>query len=175
MCLLNLCEKERTEPNNWVPVGWLPVYDEKLDRRPAQGDESTPARKIRFHHQCWIEYLDGWADRTKDAILLPWADGFSRLTRLFIGGVMGDQQEGEKYTGEPCMCHRCFAPRTHYLATADYEVKIKRKVRQRVEISAAGGFLKGSGSKRVVKWDLDGRNVRRGPGIIKIIAVLKLL
>jgi hypothetical protein len=89
-------------------------------------------------HQCWIEFLDGWADsaeRTKDAMLVPWADGVTRSTRLFIGGVMGDQQEGDKYTGEPCLCHRCFAPRSKYLHTADYEVKTMRKVRQRVEKS----------------------------------------
>jgi hypothetical protein len=98
--------------------------------------------------------LDGWAERTKDAIFLPWADGFTPLTRLFIGGVMGDQQEGDKYI--PCMCHRCFAPRTHYLATADYEVKTMRKVRQRVEVAAAGGFMKGSGSKRVVNLTSSG-------------------
>jgi hypothetical protein len=47
-----------------------------------------------------------------------------------------------------------------------------RKVRQRVEIAAAGGFLKGIGSKKIVKWDPDGRNVRPGPEIIAIIALL---
>jgi hypothetical protein len=81
--------------------------------------------------------------RTKDAILLPWADGVSRLTRLFIGGVLGDQQEGDKYTGEPCVCHRCFAPRKRYLETADFEAKTMRKVCQKVELAAAGGYLKG--------------------------------
>ena len=173
MCLLNLHEDERTRPRNWIPVGWLPVYDEKRDKRPSQGFESTAARKIRLYHQCWIEFLDGWAERTKEAVLLPWADGITRSTRLYIGGVMGDQQEGDKYTGEPCMCHRCFAPRSHYLDTADYEVKTMRKVRQRVEIAAAGGYLKGSG--KVVKWDQDGRNVRPGPGIIDIFAIILII
>ena len=172
MCLLNLYEDERTKPRNWIPVGWIPVYNEQRDTRPSQGFESTSARKIRLYHQCWIEFLDGWAERTKDAILLPWADGVSRMTRLYIGGVMGDQQEGDKYTGEPCMCHRCYAPRSHYLDAAEYEVKTMRKVRQRVEIAAAGGYMKGSGSKKVVKWDPDGRNVRPGPGIIAIIAFI---
>ena len=88
---------------------------------------------------------------------------------------MGDQQEGDKYTGEPCMCHRCYAPRSHYLDAAEYEVKTMRKARQRVEIAVAGGFLKGSGSKRVVKWDPDGRNVRPGPGIIAIIAFIVII
>ena len=131
------------KPRNWIPVGWIPCYDESRDKRRKTGFESTSARKIRLYHQCWLEFLDGWAKRTKDAMLLPWADGVTRSTRLFIGGVMGDQQEGDKYTGEPCLCHRCYAPRKRYLDTdADFEVKTMRKVRQRVEFAAAGGFAK---------------------------------
>ena len=85
---------------------------------------------------------------------------------------MGNQQEGDKYTGEPCVCHRCFAPRKRYLDTADFEAKTMRKVRQRVEIAAAGGYLTGRhSSTRVVKWDPDGRNVRPGPGIITLISI----
>ena len=123
----------------------------------------------KFDYTIRIQFLDKWAERTKDAILLPWADGVTRSNRLFIGGVLVDQQEGDKYTGEPCVCHCYFAPRKRYLKTGDFEAKTMRKVRQRVEIAAAGGYLKGSrNSKRVVKWDPDGRNVRPGPGIIAI-------
>ena len=175
VCLLNLHEDERNKPRNWVPVGWLPVYDESRDRRPGTGFDSTSARKIRLYHQCWIEFLDGWAERTKDAMLLPWADGVTRWTRLYISGVMGDQQEGDKYTGEPCLCHRCYAPRSKYLDSADFEVKTMRKVRRRVEIAAAGGFMKGNGGRRIVRWDPDGRNVRAGPGIILIIAIICII
>ena len=47
-----------------------------------------------------------------------------------------------------------------------------RKVRQKVELAAAGMYLKGRrSSTRVVKWDPDGRNVRPGPGIIAIIQI----
>jgi hypothetical protein len=175
VCLLNLHEDERCKPRNWIPVGWIPVYDESRDKRPTKGFDSTSARKYRLYHQCWIEFLDKWAERTKDAILLPWADGVTRLTRLFIGGVLGDQQEGDKYTGEPCVCHRCFAPRKRYLETADFEAKTMRKVRMRVEIAAAGGYLKGRhSSTRVVKWDPDGRNVRPGPGIFHLYLLYTL-
>ncbi len=163
------------KPRNWIPVGWLPVYDESRDTRPKKGFESTAARKFRFYHECWIEFLDGWAGRTKEAMLLPWADGVTRSTRLFIGCVMGDQQEGDKYTGEPCLCHCWFAPRKRYLETTDFEVKTMRKVRQRVEIAAAGGYMKGSHGKRIVKWNLDGRNVRPGPGIIAIMFIMPIL
>ena len=172
VCLLNLHEDERNKPRNWVPVGWIPVYDESRDERPGQGFNSTSARKLRLYHQCWIEFLDGWAERTKDAMFLPWADGTTRSTRLFIGGVLGDQQEGDKYTGESCVCHRCFAPRSKYLDTADYEVKTMRKIRRRVEIAAAGGYMKGTRGKQIVRWDPDGRNVRAGPGIICIMHVI---
>ena len=176
VCLLNVHEDERMKPRNWIPVGWIPCYDESRDKRPQKGYESTSARKIRLYHQCWIEFLDGWAERTKDAIELPWVDGETRWTRLFIGGVMGDQQEGDKYTGEPCLCHRCFAPRKRYLDTdQEFEVKTMRKVRQRVEIAAAGGFMKGSNRQRIVKWDPDGRNVRPGPGIISFISFIYII
>ncbi len=128
------------KPRNWIPVGWIPCYNDSRDNRPGKGFESKSARKIRVYHQCWIEFLDGWAERTKDAMILSWADGVTRSTRLFIGGVMGDQEEGDKYTGEQCLCHRCLAPRKRYLDTdQDFEVKTMRKVRQRVELAAAGG------------------------------------
>ncbi len=54
VCLLNLHEDERTKPRNWIPVGWIPVYDESRDTRPGQGFDSTSARKFRLYHQCWI-------------------------------------------------------------------------------------------------------------------------
>jgi hypothetical protein len=74
------------------------------------------------------------------------------------------------------MCHRCFAPRKRYLETGDFEAKTMRKVRQRAEIAATGGYLKGSrNSTRVVKWDPDGRNVRPGPGIIAIIHIIIIM
>jgi hypothetical protein len=106
VCLLNLHEDERMKPKNWVPVGWLPVYNESRDLRRKTGFDFTSARKVRLYHACWIEFLDRWAECTRDAMNIPWADGKNRWTRLFIGGVMGDQQEGDRYTGEPCVCHR---------------------------------------------------------------------
>ena len=50
-----------------------------------------------------------------------------------------------------------------------------RKVRQRVEIAAAGGYMKGIKDKRVVRWDADGRNVRAGPGIIALIIIIAVM
>ncbi len=88
---------------------------------------------------------------------------------------MGDQQEGDKYTRGPCLCHCYFAPRSKYLDTTDFEVKTMRKVRQRVEIAVAGGYMKGSRDKRVVRWDPDGRNVRPGPDGSIIITIIQII
>ena len=46
VCLLNLHEDERMKPRNWIPVGWIPCYDDSRDKRPGKGFESTAARKI---------------------------------------------------------------------------------------------------------------------------------
>ncbi len=50
-----------------------------------------------------------------------------------------------------------------------------RKVRQRVELAAAGGVMKGRNRQRIVKWDPDGRNVRPGPGIISFICIMYII
>ncbi len=72
---------------------------------------------------------------------------------------MGDQQKGNKYTGEPCVYHRCFAPRDTYFDAAEFEIKTMKKVRWRVEIAVEGGFMKDSRCKWIVRWDADYRNV----------------
>ena len=152
-------------------MGWLPNYIDVRAKglRPGQGYESIPARKMRLFHRCWIEFLDGWAERTRDAMILTWADGVQRTSRIFLGGLLGDQQEGDKFTGEPCVCHRCFAARKDYLVSdAPAQAKSSKRMRLRVEAAAAGAHLKGARDKWVVKWDSDGRNVRPGvpgPGI----------
>ncbi len=109
------------------------------------------------------------------ALEIPWADGHTRWTRLFIGGVMEDQQEGDRYTVEPCVCHRFFAHRHQYLDTADFEERTMRKVSARVEFAAAGGQLKGSRGTWAVRWDPHGCNVTAGPGIIHIICIMSII
>ncbi len=103
--MLNLHDDKRTKPTNWVPVGlascvWWTTW-------------KTPWARI------WVDtgskdsiVPPDWAKRTKGRYprFFTCVDGVTRLTRLFIGWVMGDQQEGDKYTGEPGLCHRCYAP-----------------------------------------------------------------
>ena len=119
--LLNLHEDERSKPGAWIPVRWIPIYNEKYDSRPRTGFHSASARKMRLYHQCWIEFLDNWAAKTAQAEVLPFADGVSRSVKIFVAGLLGDQQEGDKYTGENCVCHRCKAPRNSYLLTDHYQ------------------------------------------------------
>lgn len=167
MSLLNLHEDERSKPTAWIPVGFLPVYkdDRAKGLRPGSGYESICARKIRLFHRCWIEFLDGWEEKTRNAIMLPWGDGAQRRTNIFFGGLLGDQQEGDKYTAESVVCHRCTAARTDYLNPhAPAHPKTMKRMRLNVEAAASGAHLKGSRDKWVVKWDPDGRNVRPGPG-----------
>ena len=163
--LLNLHEDERSKPAAWIPIGWIPVYNEERDQRPLRGYESTSARKHRLYHSCWVELLDGWAERTKESMVLPWADGVSRWTRFFLGGMLCDQQEGNRYTREPCVCHRCGATRDDFLKDDTLQPKSMKRMRSRIETYAAGANLRGARKDRVVvKWDPDGRNVRPGPG-----------
>ena len=141
MSLLNLHEDERCKPAAWLPVGWIPNYIDARAKglRPTRGYESMPARKMRLFHRCWIEFLDGWAERTRDAMILTWADGVQRSSRIFLGGLLGDQQEGDKFTGEPATCHRCFAARKDYLVPdAHAPVKSSKRMRLRVESAASG-------------------------------------
>ena len=66
VCLLNLYEEERTKPNNWIPVGWLPVYDKKRllkDMSPPLLERFACTTSIGSNFstngQFWIEFLDG--------------------------------------------------------------------------------------------------------------------
>lgn len=50
--LLNLTEEERSKPENWIPVGWIPFYSNELSKRPSSGYESDSARYHRLMHDC---------------------------------------------------------------------------------------------------------------------------
>jgi hypothetical protein len=95
-------------------------------------------------------------------MILTWADSVQRTSRIFLGGLLGDQQEGDTVTGEPCVCHRCFAARKEYLVSdAPAQGKLSKRMLLKVEAAAAGAHLKGACDRWVVKWDPDGRNHRR--------------
>ena len=91
MSVLNLHEDERQKPENWIPVGWIPIYDDKLTKRPGKGYESDAARKARLFHDCFRNLLSR-DEKTKESQKIVWGDQIRRQTRFFLGGLMGDQQ-----------------------------------------------------------------------------------
>ena len=105
--------------------------------------------------------------------MLTWAEGQSRRSQFFFAGLLGDQQEADKYTAESCVCHRCKAPRHSYPESVDFDCKTMLMTRTNIQKCAEGKYLPLKISqKQIVKWDADGRNVRPGPGVIIIIIVI---
>lgn len=90
--LLNIHEDERVKPENWIPVGWLPIIDQTRSRRPGQGYTGAPARNTRLFHACWTEFLSNWEAVSRIYRIVVYSDGIARLTRHFIAGLLGDQQ-----------------------------------------------------------------------------------
>ena len=90
--VLNLHEDERQKPENWIPVGWMPIFDEKQTRRPGQGYESDAARKARLFHDYFRKLLSTWDEKTINPQKIVWGDQKKRQTRFFLGGLLGDQQ-----------------------------------------------------------------------------------
>ena len=124
MCLLNLHEDERSKPSAWIPVGWLPVHNEKrASSRPGSGFHSPSARKMRLYHQCWIEFLDKWAEKTSNPEMLLWANGESRWTQFFLLDCWGISKKQTNTQWKVVICHRCKAPRNSYLHTQHFNCK----------------------------------------------------
>ena len=90
--LLNLTEEERSKPENWIPVGWIPIYDKELSKRPSSGYESDSARYNRLMHDCFRNFLKDWDTKTKHTVNIVYGDDVCRQTRFFLGGLLGDQQ-----------------------------------------------------------------------------------
>ncbi len=53
---LNIHEDERMKPENWTPLGWLPIIDATKSLRPTQGYEGSPARNLRLQNECWRRF-----------------------------------------------------------------------------------------------------------------------
>jgi hypothetical protein len=90
--VLNLHEDERQKPENWIPIGWMPCFDDEKARtlRPGQGyhDESCNARKHRLFHDCFRQLLVKWDADTRDLQTIVWGDQKRHQTRFFLGGFM---------------------------------------------------------------------------------------
>jgi hypothetical protein len=79
-------------PENWIPLGWMPILDNERARRPTQGYQSCPARNCRLFHECWKRFLSNWDMFSKQLRVVTYSDGIARETMHFIAGLLGDQQ-----------------------------------------------------------------------------------
>ena len=89
---LNIHVDERMKPENWIPLGWLPIIDNNKTQRPTQGYEGDPARNTRLFHECWKHFLSNWKMFSTVHRIVIYADGIARETMHFIAGLLGDQQ-----------------------------------------------------------------------------------
>ena len=80
------------KPENWIPLGWLPIIDAIKSLRPTQGYDGPPARNCRLFHECWRLFLSNWNMFSAVHRIVIYADGIARKTMHFIAGLLGDQQ-----------------------------------------------------------------------------------
>ena len=159
--ILNLHEDVRSQPAAWVPVGWIPNYNESLaTERPDTGFEANASRKANLFHECFRLLLKELVD-LEGPLDLTWADGINRRSVICLGGFIGDQQETDRVACQAQVCHRCHVKRADFLET---KVRAPRKTTwemKKLQLEAAAGSH--SRGRAVVEWDADGRR-RAGPG-----------
>jgi len=159
---LNLHEELRSQPAAWVPVGWIPKYDEKLARdRPKTGFTSHASRKANLFHECFRLLLKELVD-LEGSLDLTWGDDVARRCVIRLGGFIGDQQETDRVTCHAGVCQRCHVKRADFLETT---VRAPRKttwdMKRSLLEAAAGSHSRG---RAVVEWDDDGRR-QAGPSV----------
>jgi hypothetical protein len=71
------------KPENWIPLGWLPIVDNDRSLRPSQGHEGCPARNCRLFHECWKHFLSNWHTFSTKHLLVIFPDGIVYLFSLF--------------------------------------------------------------------------------------------
>jgi hypothetical protein len=88
--LLNLHEDLRSQPAAWVPVGWIPNYNESLaTKRKAAGLNSHASRKANLFHECFRLLLKELVDLKGSPLDLAWGDGVTRRSVICLGGSLG--------------------------------------------------------------------------------------
>jgi hypothetical protein len=70
----------RSEPEGWLVVGMIPVFDKKKsmrgpNKRPKTSPEGAPRRRIYLTHQCLSTLMEGWNALTENNKIIQWADG----------------------------------------------------------------------------------------------------
>ena len=96
-------ESERSKPGRWLPFAWMPNYDEaKARQRPTAGYECHRSRRARLEHQCLSYIFDRWDERTAERIKLMWEGKIELPTKLYLGAIVVDHPQLDKFTGGSC-------------------------------------------------------------------------
>ena len=104
----------RSEPGSWLVVGMIPVFDKMKSmrgphKRPQNGPNGAPRRRIDLTHQCLGALMEGWNALTENNKIIQWADGVWRRTRILLAALFMDQPETDTYccdTAQSCkLCH----------------------------------------------------------------------
>ena len=89
---LNIHEDEGMKSENWILLGWLSIVDSSKSLRPTRGYDGSPARNLRFQHECWKLFLSNWNEFSSEHRVVIYGDGIAWETMQFIAGLLGDQQ-----------------------------------------------------------------------------------
>ena len=81
----------------------MPNYDEAKAKRPLKGYESHRSRRARLELQCLAYVFDCWDERTAERIQVVWAGKIERPTKLYLGAVVVDHPQLDKFTGGSCI------------------------------------------------------------------------
>ncbi len=76
------------KPENWIPLGRLPIIDASKSLRPTQGYDESPARNCRLFHEGWKHFLSNRQMFSTVSRVVIYADGFARETMHFIAGLL---------------------------------------------------------------------------------------
>ena len=77
----------------------MPVYkDELAPNRPTKGYDSHTARRARLKHQALAYVFADWDERTADARKVVWGGKIERPTKLYLGAVVVDHPQLDKFT-----------------------------------------------------------------------------
>ncbi len=92
-------DEVQAEPESWLVVGMIPVFDKKKAIRTKLQTEDGPMgasrRRIQITHKCIEALLEGWNALTQNTNVLQWADGLWRRTRIILHAIFSDQPEAD--------------------------------------------------------------------------------
>ena len=96
-------ESERSKPIRWIPFAWMPNYDEaKAPERPEKGYDCHRSRRARLEHQALALVFERWDERSAQRIEVMWEGKIKRQTRIYLGAVVVDRPQLDKFTGGSC-------------------------------------------------------------------------